>query len=140
MSTENLRVERPSTSVEDANTWATYKVPLNEGGVGISTFTGSVSGATLTVTAVLTNATVGVDAGGFVTGPGVAAGTFITAYAQHASVGTFTIDGAGISASTSVASETMTFQRTSLYKFGIQPNDGDPAPTLYFNNFGFTRN
>jgi hypothetical protein len=108
--------------------------------MGISTFTGSISGTTLTVTDVLTNTTVGVDAGGFVTGPGVPAGTYITAYAQHASVGTFTIAGSGISASTSIASETMTFQRTSLYKFGIQPNDGDPAPTMYFNNFGFTKN
>jgi len=119
-----------------ANTWATYQVPLNALGMGISTFTGSISGTTLTVTAVLTNPTTGVDAGGFITGPGVPPGTYITGYGQHNSIGTFTVAGSGISSSTSVPGETMTFQRTSLYKFGMQPNVN--GLTFYLNNIGFT--
>jgi hypothetical protein len=118
-----------------ANTWATYKIPLKAFNMGIGSFTGSISGTKLTVTAVSTG---GVDAGGYVTGPGVPAGTYITAYGQRASIGTFTVAGPGINSSTSVPSTKMTFQRTSLYKFFIQP-ETDPV-TMYFNNMGFTVN
>ena len=105
--------------------------------MGTCEFTGSISGSTLTVTAIVTGAPL-VDAGGFVTGPGVPAGTYITAYGQHSAIGTFTVAGPGISASTRVASATLTYQRTSLYKFGIQPSIQNT--TLYFNNMGFTVN
>jgi hypothetical protein len=118
-----------------ANTWATYKVPLKAFNMGVGSFTGSISGTKLTVTAVSSG---GVDAGGFVTGPGVPAGTYITAYGQRASIGTFTVAGPGISAATSVPAAQMTFQRTSLYKFFIQP-ETNPV-TLYLNNMGFTVN
>jgi hypothetical protein len=118
-----------------ANTWATYKVPLKAFNMGVGSFTGSISGTKLTVTAVSSG---GVDAGGFVTGPGVPAGTYITAYGQRASIGTFTVAGPGISAATSVPAAQMTFQRTSLYKFFIQP-ESDPV-ILYLNNMGFTTN
>jgi hypothetical protein len=118
-----------------ANTWATYKIPLTAFNMGFGSFTGSISGTTLTVTAVSSG---GVDAGGFVTGPGVPAGTYITGFGQHASIGTFTVAGPAISASTSVPSTQMTYQRTSLYKFFIQPQT-NPV-TMYFNNMGFTVN
>jgi hypothetical protein len=118
-----------------ANTWATYKIPLKAFNMGIGSFTGSISGTTLTVTAVSSG---GVDNGGFVTGPGVPAGTYITGYGQRASIGTFTVAGPGISAATSVPSTQMTYQRTSLYKFFIQPQT-NPV-TMYFNNMGFTVN
>jgi hypothetical protein len=127
----------PYGAAPKANTWATYKVPLDSVlGVGTSTFTGSISGTTLTVTAVLSGA-VGVDAGGYVTGPGVPAGTYITAFAQKASVGTFTIAGPGVSPSLSVPSGTMSFQRTSLYKLTMQPNAN---VTFYVDNLGFEKN
>ena len=119
-----------------ANTWATYKVPLSVLHFGVSQFTGSISGTTLTVTAVPSGGFV--DSDGFITAPGVPAGTYVTSYHQAASIGTFTIAGPGITPSTSVPSETMTFQRTNLYKFGLQP-ETDPV-TLYLNNFGFTTN
>ena len=120
-----------------ANTWATYKVPLLAVAMGSCDFTGSISGTTLTVTGIV-NGDPLVDAGGFVTGPNVPAGTYITAYGQNSAIGTFTIAGPGISSSTHVASTTMTYRRTSLYKFGIQP----PVQgiTMYFNNMGFTTN
>ncbi|MDB6014650.1 MAG: Calx-beta domain protein [Gammaproteobacteria bacterium] len=120
------------------NTWATYKVPLKALHIGISTFTGSISGTTLTVTAVSSQGMGAVDADGFVTGPGVPAGTYVTQFGQVGSIGTFTIAGPGINSGTSVPSETMTFQRTNLYKFGLQPNS-NPV-TMYWNNFGFTVN
>ena len=118
------------------NTWATYKVPLAKLGIGTCTFTGSISGTTLTVTAVDSGPAI-VDAGGFVTGPGVPAGTYITAYGQNGAIGTFTVAGPGISASTSVPSATMTYQRTQFYKAEMQPSSG---AILYMNNFGFTTN
>jgi hypothetical protein len=120
-----------------ANTWATYKVPLLVLGMGSCEFTGSISGSTLTVTAIV-NGDPLVDAGGFVSGPGVPAGTYITAYGQHGAIGTFTVAGPGISGSTQVASTKLTFQRTSLYKFGLLPSVQNT--TLYFNNMGFTTN
>jgi hypothetical protein len=118
-----------------ANTWATYKVPLLAVAMGSCDFTGSISGNTLTVTAIV-NGDPLVDAGGFVTGPGVPTGTYITAYGQHGAIGTFTLAGPGISSSTKIASTKMTYQRTSLYKFGVQPSIQNT--TMYFNNMGFT--
>ena len=118
------------------NTWATYKVPLEKLGIGTCTFTGSISGTTLTVTSIDSGPAI-VDAGGFVTGPGVPAGTYITAYGQNGPIGTFTVAGPGISSSTSVPSETMTYQRETFYKADMQPSSG---VILYMNNFGFTTN
>jgi len=133
----------PSINVFDygpapvANTWATYKVPLIDVAMGACQFTGSISGNTLTVTAIVSGKPL-VDAGGFVTGPGVPSGTYISAYAQNGAIGKFTLAGPGISANTQVASTTLTYQRTSLYKFGLQPNI--QGMTIYLNNMGFTAN
>jgi hypothetical protein len=117
------------------NTWATYKIPLTVYNMGIGHFTGSISGTTLTVTAVGSGV---VDAGGFVTGPGVPQGTYVVGFGQHGSIGTFTVAGPGINGSTSVPSTQLTWQRTAMYKFGIQPNTG--TETFYINNVGFTVN
>ena len=114
------------------NTWATYKVPFSALGLGKNTFTGSIAGNVLTVTTVEAGGTV--DASGFVTGPGVPAGTYILGYNQSDAIGTFTLGGPGVALS--VPSEQMTFQRTSVYKFAIQP--GAAGITMGFNNFGFT--
>jgi azurin len=119
-----------------ANTWATYKIPLSALGIGSCTFTGSISGTTLTVTAVDSGPSI-VDAGGFVTGPGIPAGTYITGYGQSGAIGTFTVAGPGISSSTSVPSETMDYQRTAFYKSSIQPSN---EVIMYMNNLGWTLN
>jgi hypothetical protein len=121
-----------------ANTWATYKIPLSAIGIGTCTFTGSISGTTLTVTSVDSGPAI-VDAGGFVTGPNIPAGTYITAYGQANAIGTFTVAGPGISSTTNIPSETMTYQRTALYKTTLQPSN-NPTTTLYINNLGFTAN
>jgi hypothetical protein len=118
-----------------ANTWATYKVPLTAIAMGSCQITASITGNKMTVTSIVSGEPL-VDAGGFVTGPGVPAGTYVTAFAQNNAIGTFTLAGPGISSSTRVASEKMTFQRTSLYKFSLFPDVGNT--TIYFNNLGFT--
>jgi len=117
-----------------ANKWATYKIPLVDIGMGICQFTGSISGNKLTVTAIVDGDPL-VDAGGFVTGPGIPAGTYVIAYDQHSAIGTFTVAGPGISSSTHIASTTLTYQRTSLYKFDFQPDV--QGVTMYLNNMGF---
>lgn len=117
-----------------ANTWATYKIPLSALGIGRCTFTGSISGTTLTVTRVDSGPAI-VDAGGFITGPGVPAGTYILGFGQRGPIGTFTIAGRGIRPSTRVPTETMSYQRTAFYKSTIQPS---VVPiTFYIDNFGW---
>jgi hypothetical protein len=118
-----------------ANTWATYRIPLTDLGMGICQFTGSISGTTLTVTGITQGQPL-VDNAGFVTGPGVPSGTYIVASAQNSAIGTFTVAGPGISSSSSVPTTTMTYQRTSLYKFGIFPSVNQTQ--MYFNNIGWT--
>ncbi len=120
-----------------ANTWATYKIPLSALGIGSCTFTGSITGKTLTVTAIDSGPPI-VDAGGFISGPGIPAGTYTTGYNQNGAIGTFTIAGPGITNSTSVPAETMSYQRLAFYKSTIQPSNGNVV--TYFNNFGWTQN
>jgi len=133
----------PSVNVYDygpapkANTWATYKIPLSAIAMGAAQFTGSISGNTLTVTGIVSGQPI-VDAGGFVTGPGVPSGTYVVAYSQMAATGKFTLAGPGINGSLKVGSTTMTFQRTSLYKFGLSTDTA--GAKMYFNNIGFLAN
>ena len=121
------------------NTWVTCKIPLSDMTIGQTSFVGSISGTTLKVTSVTSG--VGVDVAGYVTGPGVPAGTYLTAHGQTGSVGTFTIAGPGITNSTNIGSETMSFQRTSVYKFFFQWECcTPPVTTFYSRNLGFTTN
>lgn len=131
--------------------WATYKIPLAALGIGRCTFTGSIRGNKLTVTAIDSGPAI-IDAGGFVTGPGIPAGTYITAYGQKRAIGTFTITGPGITAATRVGGETMSYQRISFYKSTVQPDElpghggsrgrvrPRKGPILYIDNFGWTVN
>jgi hypothetical protein len=120
-----------------ANTWATYKIPLTAFNMGTCQFTGSITGTTLTVTAITSGPPI-VDSAGFVTGPGVPPGTYILSYGQASAIGTFTVAGPGISSSTSVPMTTMTYQRTALYKTALFPNTNNTQ--MYFNNLGWTVN
>ncbi len=130
------------------NQWVTCKIPLSALSIGYTSFTASISGNQLTVTS--TQSGVGVDAGGFISGPGIPAGTYITGTPGGVTynngqppgngLGTYTIAGPGISTSTSVSSESMTEQRTSLYKVDIGLHDVPTATTIYLNNIGWTMN
>jgi hypothetical protein len=118
--------------------WVTCKVPLSALTIGITNFTGSIVGTTLTVTSVQSG--VGVDAGAYVKGPGIPAGTYITGHAQDGSIGTFTVAGPGISSSTNVPSTSMVSQRTGLYKIDIGMGTLSSGTTMYVENFGWTTN
>jgi hypothetical protein len=120
-----------------AGKWATYKIPLSVLTIGYTHFTGSIAGATLTVSSVSSG--VGIDAGGYVTGPGVPAGTYITNYGKSGGGGgTYTVAGAGISASTSVPSAQMIEQRTGIYKFALIDRSNAANNHYYINNVKFT--
>jgi hypothetical protein len=128
--------------------WVTCKIPLSALTMGFTNFTGSISGNQLTVTSVQSG--VGVDAGGFVTGPGIPAGTYVVGtpggitfnmlQSPGTGLGTYTVAGPGISASTSVPSESMSEQRTSLYKLDLGMPTVSTGTTIYLNNIGWTTN
>jgi hypothetical protein len=118
-------------------TWATYKLPLSVLTIGSTSFTGSISGTTLTVTSVASG--VGVDAGGYLTGTGVPAGTYILGYsAPGGGAGTYTVGGPGISGATAVASTSMVEQRTGIYKFGLVDQNNVMPNKYYIDNIKFT--
>jgi hypothetical protein len=93
---------------------------------------------------------VGVDAGGFVSGPGIPAGTYIVGTPGGITfnsgqpvgngLGTYTVAGPGISASTNVPSESMVEQRTALYKVNLGMHDAPNSTTIYVDNIGWTTN
>jgi hypothetical protein len=114
-----------------AGKWATYKIPLSALSIGDTSFVGSISGTTLTVSKV--DSGVGVDAGGFVTGPGVKAGTYIIGHNANGGPGTYTIYPAQ-----NVASTTMSEQRTTVYKFDVIDDSGQSTNTYYVDNVKFT--
>jgi len=119
--------------------WATYKIPLSVLTIGYTNFTGSIKGNTLTVTSVTSG--VGLDAGGYITGPGIPAGTYLTTYNQQGGgVGTYTVGGPGISSSTNIASTSMVEQRNGIYKFAlVDRNASNPSNNAYYvDNVKFT--
>lgn len=128
-----------------ANTWQTYKIPLVALGVGAGNFVGSISGTVLTVTQVNGGVgTLGVDYAGLdngsrISGPGVTAGTIIV------SAGTG-VGGTGtynVSASQTVGSATLQYNRYSVYKHDLHmlsasaPNN--PGGNIAVNNMGYSR-
>jgi hypothetical protein len=120
--------------------WATYKVPLSALSIGVTRFVGSISGTKLTVTHVESG--VGIDAGGFIAGAGVAPGTYISGYDAQGGPGTYTVYP-----SQNVASTSMLEQRTSVYKFDIidrgrqsKSDRGGTNNKYYVDNIKFTVN
>jgi hypothetical protein len=127
-----------ATSITDygpapqAGQWATYKIPLSALSIGMTSFTGSISGNKLTVTRV--SGGVGVDAGGFVSGAGVAPGTYITGYDAEGGAGTYTVYP-----SQNVASTSMTEQRTAVYKIDVVDESGASINHYYVDRIHFSR-
>jgi hypothetical protein len=124
-----------------AGRWVTFRVPLADLNMGTCEFTGSIAGSKLLVRAVTSGKPI-IDAGGLVTGAGVPAGTYITGYGQRGAIGAFAIAGPGINAGTNVPAGPMRYQRTSLYKFGMQWSDRagvSPKTSIYVNNIGWIK-
>jgi hypothetical protein len=108
-------------------------VPLAALSIGMTHFSGSISGTKLTVTSVASG--VGIDAGGFITGTGVAPGTYILGYDAQGGPGTYTVYP-----SQNVASTSMVEQRTSVYKFDIIDRGKQANNKYYVDNIKFTVN
>jgi hypothetical protein len=118
-------------------TWGTYTIPLTALGIGSTSFVGSMSGKTLTVTKI--NSGIGIVAGGLISGPGVAAGTYLS--------DDQTPDGGGgpatyaLSTSNSVpAGTTFTMQRTGLASVSVQDATGNTGFTYWLDALKFTTN
>jgi len=119
--------------------WATYKVPLSVLTIGNTNFTGSISGTTLTVTSVESG--VGLDAGGFLTGPGIPQGTYLLNFNQGGGgPGTYVIGGPGITPATSVPMTPMVEQRTGIYKFALVDRNANNVTnnTYFIDHIKFT--
>jgi hypothetical protein len=142
-------VELSSYCTPVVNQWVTCKIPLSDLSMGFTNFTASISGNQLKVTSIQSG--VGVDAGGFISGPGIPANTYITSppggvtynNGQPPSanlLGAYTIAGPGVTASLSVPSEAMSEQRTALYKVDLGLRSVGGSTTIYLNNLGWTTN
>jgi len=119
--------------------WATYKIPLSDLAIGVTEFTGSISGTNLTVSNIASG--VPMSSGGYVLGPKVPNGTYIISNGPgNGGAGSYTIAGPGISANTQVASTSMTEQHTGIYKFSlVDRNAAKPSKNVYYvDNIRFT--
>jgi hypothetical protein len=130
------------------NVWVTCKIPLSDLSIGFTNFTASISGNQLRVTSIQSG--VGVDAGGFISGPGIPANTYVTLPPGGVTynngllpignlLGTYTIAGPGVTSSLSVPSEAMSEQRTALYKVDVGMRSVG-STTIYLDNLGWTTN
>ncbi len=117
------------------NQWGTLKVPFSDLSIGISTFMGYISGTTMTLPNGLGSiiSGPGPDGGGFITGAGVTAGTFISQNTPPLA-GPFTLNNSMTVGSVGTP-VLLTCQRTNFYKAAANATSGT---TLYYNNFGFT--
>jgi hypothetical protein len=129
--TNSATVRTSSYGTATPGQWTTYKIPLADVGIGKNTLTAAIVGNVMTVTAVSSN--VKLAAGGFITGPGIAAGTYITAAASGGGIGAYTLS----SSQTVAVSTAIQYQRTNIYKVNIQDESGG-THTYYIDNFGFT--
>jgi hypothetical protein len=85
-----------------------YQYTIGPGGSASYQITGSISGTTLTVTAVPPFATGPMQAGQFISGAGVTAGTYITDSGVNSGTGTYTVNNSQTVSSTTL---TVTFQK-----------------------------
>ena len=142
-------VELSSYCTPVVNQWVTCKIPLADLSMGFTNFTASISGNQLKVTSIQSG--VGVDAGGFISGPGIPPNTYITSPPGGVTynngqppganlLGSYTIAGPGVTATLSVPSEAMSEQRTALYKVDLGLRSVGGATTIYINNLGWTTN
>jgi hypothetical protein len=96
--------------------WGTYKVPLSPLGFGVATFTGSITGGTLTASGWSGCA---MDSGGWITWSGQTTPTQIQATPSNTGNGTY-----GVAGTTSQGSIAMQYNRSNFYKINIKRNGG----------------
>lgn len=119
-----------------ANTWQTYVLDIRKFGFGYGTFTGSITGSTLTVTAFTGDDCI--MAGARISGPGIPANTIVQTHNQASSIGTFGLYGPGIPLGTPLSSTSgLSHQVTNAYKPSFGRPSNPAAFTIGFDNFGF---
>jgi Cellulase (glycosyl hydrolase family 5) len=112
------------------NQWCTLKVPITATTIGVTTFHGYISGTTVTqVGSVISGP--GADGGGYITGAGVAAGTFIDVTPGNAN-GPFTVNNSQTVGSAG-SPVVLTCTRQNVYKIDFG-NNASPTTTYYLNN------
>jgi len=116
--------------------WATYKVPLNPDlAIGTGHFVGSISGTTLTVSAV--NTAMSVQTTAWLFGPGISSDTTINSFGSgHGGTGTYILN----KSATVPAGTTINMQRTNMYKFSLIDDSNAGSDVYYMDNVGFTAN
>jgi hypothetical protein len=129
-----------------AGQWATYRIPfLPASGyadgtslqMGFGTFTGSISGTTLTVSSMSSG--LNIQGSSYLSGGDIIQGTSSTT-ATYIADTSGTSGGPGtytVAPSQSVGSTVITAQRTNMYKFSLIEPDQD-GNTYYVDNIGFT--
>jgi hypothetical protein len=122
-----------------ADTWGTYSVPLTVMGFGTATFTGMISGTNLTVQS-LTAGGASLNAGDWLMGNGIPAGTYISLAAAGGAVGggyhIRNVNGTSVSAASGT---TIKAVRTNFDNFQLQ-NVGSAERTWYMDDIMFTAN
>ncbi len=116
--------------------WGHYKVPLNPDlAVGTGNFVGSISGTTLTVSAV--NTAMSVQTTAWLFGPGISADTTINSFGSgDGGTGTYNLN----KSATVAAGTTISMQRTNMYKFSLTDDSNAGNNVYYLDNVGFTTN
>ena len=121
----------PSTSG-----WATIKIPLTTMAIGVTVFNGYASGTTVTMVGTPISGPGG-DSGGYITGSGMPAGTYIST-APGSLNGPFTINNNAGTIGSAGSPVQFTITRTALYKPNFYTNTG--GSNLFLNNIGFSAN
>ena len=155
------QVDLFSYCTPNTTSWTTCKIPLQDVDMGYGTSTGSIAHscsacgwnpstqttggtgawdqATLTTTAVDSGSPI--DVAGWISGCGIPADTYVIAHGSVSNgVGTFTVEGPNVSSITSLGPCTISYQRTSFYKFFAQWASAPGSTTFLVNNMGFSTN
>jgi hypothetical protein len=116
--------------------WATYKIPLNPDlAIGTGNFVGSISGTTLSVSAV--NTAMSVQTTAWLFGAGISSDTTINSFGSgNGGTGTYILN----KSATVPAGTTINMQRTNMYKFSLIDDSNAGSNVYYMDNVGFTAN
>lgn len=123
-----------------ANTWQSFTVPLaalqfSTPSTGVTTFTGSISGSTLTVTSI---SGPGIDNGCWITGTGVPTATYINPTPGQTGVGTYGVAGTGIPATVPTFTDGKAWA-TNMYKGQYKVVGSFANLIWYYDDIGWVR-
>lgn len=111
--------------------WANYKVPLNDLGFGVATFTGSITAGTMTASSW---SGCPMDSGGWITWSGQSTPTQIQQTPSQTGNGTY-----GVAGTASQSSIAMQYNRSNFYKINIKRNGGTTGEVFGVTNVYMAR-